>query len=126
MKVMAFILAFIFCFMSCAICEDAATPTDLKEITEIEDDDWGIVEISFERKVYISVDKQPEFLGDVMSLTAILVDFQPEDKYIIYWQYSTDKVTWNNIENEHEQILTVIINNTNCNYMWRVLIVLEE
>ena len=60
-----------------AICEDVATPTDLieEDLVEIEDDDWGKIEITFERRVYISMDKEPEYLGDTMILVATLVDF---------------------------------------------------
>ena len=126
MKVIAFILAFILCFVGSAIGENVATPTDMEELIEIDDDDWGTIEITFERKVFISINKEPKFLGDEMILTAILIDFQPEDKYIIYWQYSTDEINWINIDHEHQQNLTIIIDNNNYQYGWRVLIKLEE
>ena len=110
-----------------AICEDVATPTDLieEDLIEIEDDDWGKIEITFERKVYISMDKEPEYLGDTMTLVATLVDFQPEDCYTIYWQYSPDQNQWHNIDGEHQQTVTITIDKTNYKNWWRVLVELE-
>ena len=127
MKTIALILVFIFCFVGCAISENVATPTDIEEqLVEIDDEDWGTIEIEFERRVFISIDKEPQYLGDEMSLVATLVDFQPEDRYTIYWQYSEDELNWINIENEHLQTFTIVIDNTNCNYWWRVLVETEE
>ena len=120
-KLIALLLA-LTCLFGSAMSDSPATPTDLVEFT---DDDWGSIDIPFERKVFISMDKKPRYIGDEMSLTAVLVDFQPEDKYIIYWQYSDDKIKWNNLENEHEQTLTIITDNINYHYWWRVLIDME-
>lgn len=122
MKFMALILVFVLCFIGSAMSESVATPTDL---VEIEDEDWGTIEIQFERRVFISTDKEPKYLGDEMILVATLIDFQPEDRYMIYWQYSEDGENWIDIENEHQQTITIIMNTVNCHYWWRVLIKLE-
>jgi len=101
-KLIALLIALI-CLFGSAVSESPATPTDLiEDYIEIEDDDWGKISIEFERRVYISIDKEPQFAGDTMILTATLVDFQPEDRYRIYWQYSIDQVTWFDIEGEHK------------------------
>jgi len=127
MKLIAFILVFIFCFVGGAISENVATPTDLDEVlVEIEDDDWGEIEIQFERRVFISTDKEPQYLGDEMILVATLIDFQPEDRYTITWQYSEDTENWIDIENEHQQTITIIMDTINCHYWWRVVVTLEE
>ena len=122
MKFIAFVLVFVLCFIGSAMIENVATPTDL---VEIEDEDWGTIEIQFERRVFISTDKEPKYLGDEMILVATLIDFQPEDRYMIYWQYSEDGENWIDIENEHQQTITIIMNTVNCHYWWRVLIKLE-
>ena len=122
MKFIALILVFVLCFIGSAMSENVATPTDL---IEIEDDDWGIIEFQFERRVFISTDKEPKYLGDEMILVATLIDFQPEDRYMIYWQYSEDGENWIDIENEHQQTITIIMNTVNCHYWWRVSIKLE-
>lgn len=122
MKFIVLILVFVLCFIGSAMSESVATPTDL---VEIEDDDWGTIEIPFERRVFISTDKEPQYLGDEMILVAILVDFQPEDRYMIYWQYSEDDENWIDIENEHQQTITIIMNAVNCHYWWRVVVQIE-
>lgn len=126
-KLIALLIALI-CLFGSAVSESPATPTDLieEELVEIDDDDWGEISIEFERRVYISIDKEPQFAGDTMILTATLVDFQPEDRYRIYWQYSIDQVTWFDIEGEHEQIFTTIIDYGNCDNWWRVVVHMEE
>lgn len=103
-KFIALVMAFLILCCGSAMSEDAATPTDLieEELVEIDDDDWGEISIEFERRVYISMDKEPQFAGDTMILVATLVDFQPQDRYRIYWQYSFDQITWYDIEGEHE------------------------
>lgn len=125
MRFIALILAFVFCFVGSAISE--ATPTDLEEeFIEIEEEDWGTIEIEFQRKVFITVDKDPEFIGDEMILVATLIDFQPEDKYTIRWQYSEDGDSWIDMENENQQTFSVIIDKVNCHYWWRVVVRVEE
>ena len=100
--------------------EDAATPTDLYEI-----EDWGEIEIEFERSVYLTVEKEPEYFGDEMRLLATLVDFRPDDQYTIYWQYSLDEVEWITLEDENWFTFTIIIDENNYNYWWRVVVKLE-
>ena len=127
-KFIALVIAFMILCCGSAISEDAATPTDLveEELVEIEDDDWGEISITFERRVYISMDKEPQYLGDTMTLTATLVDFQDDDVYTIYWQYSSDQIDWNNVDGEHTQTFTVTIDATNYMNWWRVLVHLED
>lgn len=104
-----------------------ATPTDIDELVEIDDDDWGhIDEEYFERQVFISLEKSPNYLGDTAIFVAILINFKPEDLYTIYWQYSENKTEWTNIENEHSNVLEIIIDKNNCLYYWRVCIKMEE
>ena len=127
MRFIALIIAVILCFVGSAMSEVVATPTDLDEkLFEFNDDDWGEIRIEFERKVFITMEKEPKYLGDEMTLIATLIDFQPEDRYRIYWQYSNDEINWTNIEDEHLQTFTIVIDKTNCNYWWRVLIEMEE
>lgn len=132
MKLIALILAFIFCFIGSAVSESAATPTDLieieeeEELIEIDDDDWGEIDIEFERQVFLTIGKDPQYLGDEMILIATLVNFKPKDNYEIFWQYSTDEILWIPIDGEHEKILTVTIDENNYDYWWRVLIKMEE
>lgn len=127
MRFIALIITFILCFVGSAMSEGVATPTDLDEkLFEFNDDDWGEIHIEFERKVFITMEKEPKYLGDEMTLIATLIDFQPEDRYRIYWQYSNDEINWTNIEDEHLQTFTIVIDKTNCNYWWRVLIEMEE
>jgi len=123
MKRLCLMLLCLLLIAGSVIAASPATPTDLYTI---EDDDWGEVNITFERKVFISIDKAPQFLGDTMVLIAILIDFQPHDKYTLEWQYSIDKINWFNVDNEHELIFTTIINSDNCNNWWRVIVYLEE
>ncbi len=126
-RFMAFLLAMICLWCGSAVSEYAATPTDLEEeLVEIDDEDWGEIEIEFERKVYISMETEPHYIGDEMRLVATLIDFQPEDKYRIYWQFSLDGLTWTNIEGEHQQTITIVIDNKNYKYWWRVLVEMEE
>ena len=107
--------------------ENAATPTDLieEELVEIDDDDWGKIDIEFERQVFLTIGKDPQYLGDEMILIATLINFKPEDNYEIFWQYSTDENLWIPIEGEHEQTLTVTIDKNNYDYWWRVSIKME-
>ena len=120
-KLMALLLALI-CLFGSAVSESPATPTDL---VEIDDDDWGEITIKFERKVYITMDKKPEYIGDTMTLTATLVNFKDGDKYTISWQYAIELPDWLFVEGEHEQVFTIIITPENANYWWRALVEME-
>ena len=97
-------------------------PEEAKEEIIIEDDDWGEIEIEFERQVFITMDKEPHYIGDEMSFVATLINFQPDDEYIINWQYSKDRVNWINIENEHQQTFTIVVNDINRHYWWRAVV----
>ena len=126
-KFIALVIAFVILCCGSAISENAATPTDLieEELVEIDDDDWGEIDIEFERQVFLTIGKDPQYLGDEMILIATLVNFKPEDNYEIFWQYSTDENLWIPIDGEHEKTLTVIIDENNYDYWWRVSIQME-
>lgn len=124
-KFIALVIAFLILCCGSAMSEDAATPTDIEELVEIEDDDWGEINIEFERQVFLTIGKDPQYLGDEMILIATLVNFKPEDNYEIFWQYSADENLWIPIDGEHEKILTVIIDENNYDYWWRVSVKME-
>lgn len=122
MKTFLAILLIILILFSNAYGE--ATPTDL---VEIDDDDWGYVNIQFERRVYIIMEGDPQFFGDTVTLNAILIDFQPEDVVTFAWQYAIDKSSeWLFIDSANEQTYTFVITKENYLYWWRVIVTLEE
>jgi len=124
-KLIALLIALI-CLFGSAVSESPATPTNLiEDYIEIDDDDWGEIDIEFERQVFLTIGKDPQYFGDEMILIATLVNFKPEDNYEIFWQYSTDENLWTPINGEHERILTVIIDENNYDYWWRVSIKME-
>lgn len=98
--------------------ESPATPTDL---IEIEDDDWGEIEIQFERQVYIDMAEE----GDTIVLTAILVNFKEDDKIKFQWQYALELPYWLDITGATEQIYTFTLDKDNYSYLYRVLVELE-
>lgn len=126
-KLIALLIALI-CLFGSAVSESPATPTNLieEELVEIDDDDWGEIDIEFERQVFLTIGKDPQYLGDEMILIATLINFKPEDNYEIFWQYSTDENLWIPIDGEHEKTLTVIIDKNNYDYWWRVSVKMEE
>jgi hypothetical protein len=124
-KLIAYLLLVIFLF-GCAVSESPATPTDLEEYVEIDDDDWGSIDIKFERKVYITIDKEPGFFGDTMIMTAVLVNFDINDKVTFQWQYAARMPEWLIIDGATEQTYTLEINQTNYLYWWRVMVTVEE
>lgn len=121
-KLIAFLLVFI-CLFGYAIGESVATQTDLYEI--IDDDDWGQIDIEFERRVYIDIDKDPIHIGDTITLTAILVDFHPEDIVTFQWEYTIDESDWIFIDDATEQTYTFTLDDTNINYLYHVIVTLE-
>jgi len=125
-KLIAFLLAFI-CLYSCAIGDSPATQTDLnEEYIIIDDDDWGSIDFEFKRKVYINLNNDPQQFGDEVELIAVLVDFQPEDKVSFNWHYTNQQNTdWIFIEDATKQIYTFILNRTNINNWYRVIVNLE-
>ena len=122
-KIIAFILVFM-CICSYAFAEEPATQTDLYEF---EDDDWGEITITFERQVYINGPLGPFTIGDEITFTAILVNFQPEDILHFFWQYAIDNnLEWQYIEGENQQTYTFILNEENCKYYYRVIVEWED
>ena len=124
-RILTILLCFL-CIFGLAHGDSFATPTDIEEeLVEFDDDDWGYIDIKFERKVYIVADGEPEHYGDKITLTAVLVDFQEDDVYTFSWQYAVELPDWIFIDNEHEQTYTFILNETNILYWYRVIVELE-
>ena len=123
MKRIILILLCFFLLVGVALGDSPATPTDLEEI---DDDDWGYIDIKFERKVYVSISGLPQY-GDTVILTAVLVDFLPDDIVTFQWQYALDKdsTDWILIEDATEQVYTFILNDVNIHYWYRVIVKLE-
>ena len=119
-KLVALLLALIYLFGSAM--SESATPTDLNEYEQFDDDDWGYIEIKFERKVYISMNEGPKELGDEIILTAVLVDFLEDDIVTFQWQYAANPPDWIFIDDANEQMYTFILNETNWNYWYRVIV----
>jgi hypothetical protein len=132
MKKLIAILFILICLFGTAYGESSATPTDLEEYEEyceFEDDDWGYIDIPRERKVYIVIDKDPEYLGDEVTLIAVLVDFLPEDNVTFQWQYATENkenTDWIFIDDANEQSYTFILDEINVNYWYRVMVKVGE
>jgi hypothetical protein len=132
MKKLIAILFILICLFGTAYGESSATPTDLEEYEEyyeFEDDDWGYIDIPRERKVYIVIDKDPEYLGDEVTLIAVLVDFLPEDNVTFQWQYATENkedTDWIFIDDANEQSYTFILDAINMNYWYRVMVKVGE
>ena len=117
MKKLIALLLVCICLISSAIGESIATQTDL------DDDDWGQIDIEFPRKVFLDINKRPQFMGDTVSLVAILINFKDTDKITFYWQYTTDlSADWNDIQDEHAQTYTFILNDINLHYWYRVIV----
>ena len=134
MKRLILLLLCIFLCFSSAIAASRATPTDLEyeeyeEYAYFEDNDPGYINIALERKVYISMGREPEKFGDTVTLTAVLVDFKPDDIVTFQWEYckniDAEKLTWILIEDATKQIYTFILDETNINYWYRVIVETE-
>lgn len=130
MKIIALLLAFILCFCiyGSAVSENAATPTDLEEeqeLIEIDDDDWGDIDIEFERQVYIDGPIISANIGDTVVLTAILVNFKESDIVQFEWQYTTDLENWHIIEGANKQNYDFILTEENYYYWYRVRVIVE-
>ena len=125
-KIIALILIFM-CICGCAIGEEPATPTDLEDYIEIEDDDFGYIEPELlERKVFLTWLTEPSYYYEEVTLIAVLMDFLPTDTYTFAWEYSEDCENWIEIEGEHEQMYTFILDETNVHYYWRVKVTWED
>ena len=111
-----------------ALGESPATPTDLEEVYEIfEDDDYGYIDFDLiDRQVFVEFLKNPTYLGEEVTLVAILINFLPTDIYTFEWQYSLDQDTWFILENEHQQTYTFVLTTENCAYWWRVKVTIED
>lgn len=125
-KLIALILIFV-CLFGYTIGDSPATPTDLyEEYMEFEDGDGGYIDIELERQVHLIIDKKPKYLGDTMILRAILIDFKPTDIITFHWQYSKDETfDWIDIEGANESTYTLILDETNMYYWYRVVVNLE-
>ena len=99
-----------------------------EEEVVIDDDDWGHVDDAIlPREVHITFLKEPQYFGDESILAATLVNFRFEDNYTIYWQYcedpTADEIEWKDIEGEHSQVYSFILDKTNYTYGYRVLVI---
>ena len=125
-KLVVLLLALIYLFGS-AMSESPATPTDLEDYIEIEDDDFGHIDQELlERKVFLTWLTEPIYYNEEVTLVAVLMDFLPTDTYTFTWEYSEDGINWIEIEGEHEQMYTFIIDEINVHYYWRVKVTWEE
>ena len=125
-KLMVLLLALIYLFGS-AMSESPATPTDLEDYIEIEDDDFGHIDPELlERKVFLTWLTEPIYYNEEVTLVAVLMDFLPADTYTFTWEYSEDGINWIEIEDEHEQMYTFIIDEINVHYYWRVKVTWED
>ena len=130
---MLLILLCFFLLIGIAVCEVPATPTDLileddyiiEEYDYFDDDDYGYINEHFiPRRVFIDYIDKPLRYGEQVTLVAILMDFLPTDKYFFIWEYSENETIWKEIENEHEQTYSFILDKINCAYYWRVKVIL--
>ena len=131
-KLIAFLLCLI-CIFGCACGESPATPTDLiEDYIEIEDDDFGCIDPDLiHRQVFLQWLKEPTYLGEEVTLVAILVDFLPTDVYTFRWEYCISKEemennSWQIIENENQQTYTFVLTYENCRHWWRVTVIVNE
>ena len=125
-KLVVLLLALIYLFGS-AMSESPATPTDLEDYIEIEDDDFGHIDQELlERKVFLTWLTEPIYYNEEVTLVAVLMDFLPTDTYTFTWEYSEDGINWIEIEGEHEQMYTFVVDDTNVHYYWRVKVTWED
>jgi len=125
-KLVALLLALV-CLFGSAISESAATPTDLEDWIELEDDDFGSIDSELlERRVFLTWLTEPSYYYEEVTLIAVLMDFLPTDTYTFTWEYSEDGENWLEIDGEHEQTYTFIIDEINCHYYWRVKVTWED
>lgn len=135
-KLIALLLTFI-CLFGIAVGESLATPTDIyekdielddipTEYMEFEDGDAGYIDVPLERKVYIVIDKEPKYMGDIVVFVAVLIDFKPDDIITFEWQYAESETSeWNRIEGATEQTYTFELNGINMHYLYRVVVTWE-
>ena len=116
-KIIIFLLVIMMCNLAFG---ETTTPTDLLE--EIDDEDWGEIEIKFERQVFISINNTGKHFGDTVTITATLINFQTDDIYTFQWQYAEALPNWKNIQGAQEQIYSFILTKENYLYWYRVLV----
>ena len=75
--------------------------------------------------VEITWDVTDPVIGDTAHFKAILEGYD-ELEYSIQWQYSTDKITWNNLPGETAAAMDVVVTEENNLYYWRILVFVEE
>ena len=83
-KVSAILLTFVILF-GAAYCE-SATPTDLEEYEQFEDDDCGCITARLDRQVFLQFMHDPVYYGEEVSLVAILINFLPTDICVFQWE----------------------------------------
>lgn len=130
-RLIIFLICLFFCIFSVGAASDD-TPIELEgeyeEYAYFEDDDPGYIDIELERKVYITMDKEPEKLGDEVTLIAVLVDFHPEDRVKFQWEYAIEtegEIVWILIEDANQQTYTLVLDDINITYQYRVIVELE-
>ena len=124
MKRLLVLLLIFTCIFNYANSESLATPSDLCE--NFEPNDWGQINIEFERKVYIDFLQTPIEYGDEAILVAVLVDFHPNDKCEFIWEESENGNEWWTITNENNQTYSFIFDETNAGHYWRVKVNVRE
>lgn len=66
----------------------------------------------------------PAYVGTRITLTAVLTGYdglEIDKDYRLQWQYTTDRVNWNNIENANGTTYVFILDQVNTHYTWRVI-----
>lgn len=126
MKKFISLLLILFLIFSYSNAELGATETDLVEYMEFDDDDWGYIDITFERQVYITMEGEPQYYGDTVIFIAVLMNFKQEDKVTFQWQYAIEPQEWISIEGANEQTYTFILDKDNVTYWYRVIVELED
>lgn len=103
-----------------------AESSAMAEYMEFDDDDWGYIDITFERQVYITMEEEPQYYGDTVTFIAVLMNFKQEDKVTFQWQYAIKPQEWISIEGANEQTYTFILDKDNVTYWYRVIVELED
>ena len=63
---------------------------------------------------------EPAYEGDMITMTAELIGFEGTN-YTLQWQHSTDKKEWVNEPGANGTTFTYELNETTCQYSWRVV-----
>lgn len=120
-------ISMLLCFLlicGVALGASPATPTDLYET--IEDDDFGHID-NLERQVFLDFLNQPKgYIGEEITLIAILINFKVDDIYTFNWEYSEDGDKWQTLNGVYDQTYTFILDQENYAYWWRVHVTWEE